>query len=154
MITIKKESACAVTGHRVLGADFNSERLKNAFVELINKGVDTFLIGMAVGFDSKCFLVLEQLKNEYSIKLIACIPCANQDKSFTLAQKKEYARMLEVADQKIMVGVEYTSGCMLKRNRFMVDNADYLVCYLREQKGGTAYTVNYAKSKNKNIIEV
>ena len=37
---------------------------------------------------------------------------------------------------------------------FMVDNASVLVAYLRQNKGGTAFTVNYAKSKNIDVIYV
>jgi uncharacterized phage-like protein YoqJ len=62
--------------------------------------------------------------------------------------------MLSVADQKIVISEEYTAWCMQKRNQFMVDNSSVLISYLRENKGGTLNTVNYAKKKNIKIIEV
>lgn len=154
MIQIDKSRACAVSGHRNLSLDFSTQKLKETFIELINSGVDTFLVGMAIGFDAKCFTVLEQLRPIYNIKIVACVPCEEQDKNFSIAQKKEYERMLLNATEVILVSKNYTKGCMLKRNRFMIDNSDYLVCYLREQSGGTAYTVKYASQTNKKIIYV
>lgn len=154
MMGIESSKTCAVTGHRAVGADLSREKLKKALLELINKGVDSFLVGMAVGFDTICFNVLEELRKDFNIKIIACIPCPNQDKNFSQKQKIEYERMNDVSDRRLLISNSYTSGCMLKRNRFMVDNSDYLVCYLRDNKGGTFYTVNYATSKNKTIVRV
>ena len=50
---------CAVTGHRIIKNNFNTIELKEVFVDLISKGIDTFLIGMAIGFDSLCFKILD-----------------------------------------------------------------------------------------------
>ena len=154
MIKVDKSKTCAVTGHRNLGFDFDKSLLKASVLEVINKGVDTFLVGMAVGFDSVCFKVLEDIRKQKNIKIIACIPCKNQDINFTQSQKIEYKKMLNSADEQVLVSEEYTPGCMFKRNRFMVDNSNYLICYLRSSSGGTIYTVNYAQKLGKNIIKL
>ena len=154
MIEIVKNKACAVTGHRSLGLDFNKSLLKEKFLEVIDKGVDTFLVGMAVGFDSVCFKVLEDIRKQKNIKIIACIPCKNQDVNFSKEQKIEYRKMVNSADEYVLISKDYTPGCMLKRNRFMVDNSEYLICYLRQSSGGTKYTVDYAQKKGKNIISI
>jgi len=36
----------------------------------------------------------------------------------------------------------------------MVDRADVVVCAYNGQKGGTAYTVNYALKKDKIVIQI
>ena len=42
---------------------------------------------------------------------------------------------------------------MHERNRFMADNSDVLIAvYDGSEKGGTAYTVNYAKKKGLDVI--
>ena len=41
---------------------------------------------------------------------------------------------------------------MFERNRRMVDNCDVLLAYLENERGGTFYTVNYAKKKGKRIV--
>lgn len=154
MIEIVKERAVAVTGHRVLREDFDREKVKNTFLERIRLGFDTFLIGMAVGFDTVCFQILEEIRKLLPIKIIACIPCEHQDQKFSFKQQKEYRRMLEVADDRILISKDYTPYCMQKRNMFMVDNSSLLIAYLREVKGGAKNTVEYAKNKNVSIIFV
>ncbi|MBR0282920.1 MAG: hypothetical protein IJQ81_15270 [Oscillibacter sp.] len=48
---------------------------------------------------------------------------------------------------------EYSEGCMLERNRFMVDHVDMLLAvYNGEWRGGTAATVRYAKKSRKRIL--
>ncbi len=154
MIEIIKENACAVTGHRNLKTDLSLLLLKNTFIHLIKGGKDTFLVGMALGFDTVCFKVLEELRKEYGIRIIACIPCLEQAKYFSLKDKKEYDRMLSVADDKKVISENYNGYCMIKRNKFMVDNSSVLVAYLRENNGGTFRTVEYAKEKNKLIYYI
>ena len=141
MINIIKEKTLAVTGHRKLQADLNIEKLEKLFLTEIQNGIDTFLIGMAIGFDSICFQILEKVRLTKDIKLIACIPCKNQNAKFTKEQNIEYKRQLQSANDKIILSSEYTPYCMMKRNMFMVDNACKLICYLRENWGGTYNTI-------------
>ena len=153
-IIINKARACAVTGHRIVEKDLDKKCLTSIFTQLLEKGFDTFLIGMALGFDTICFNILHLLKQTFQLKIIACIPCENQDYKFTFEQKKNYKKMLETADEKIYISKEYTPYCMQKRNRFMVDNASALVAYYRHEKTGTSYTVNYALKQNVSVIRV
>lgn len=149
---IDKIRTCAFTGHRVLSSDYKKAELERVIKNLIDGGFNTFLVGMAVGFDTECFKILENLRKSENIKIIACIPCEHQDYKFNLKQKEEYQKMLMSADGKIYVSKEYTKTCMFKRNMFMVDSASVLVAYLNSDKGGTFQTVNYAKRKDVQII--
>ena len=149
---IVKYKTCAVTGHRVLKSDFNREKLYLALDKLAQGGIDTFLVGMAVGFDTECFKCLEKIRNTRPIKIIACVPCPKQDLHFTAEQKAEYRRMLSVADETVMISETYTNKCMFLRNMFMVDNCSVLLAYITENKGGTFNTVNYAKRKGVSVL--
>lgn len=151
---IDRARTCAFTGHRNLGRDFNKTELERVIKGLIKGGFTFFLVGMAVGFDTECFKILEELRKTENIRIIACIPCKGQDYKFSLKQKEEYKKMLDSADEKIYVSEEYTKTCMFKRNMFMVDSASILVAYLNSDRGGTFQTVNYAKRKNVSIITV
>lgn len=151
-MTIEKN--CAFSGHRLLGNDFNSENLECCIIESINQGYTGFYVGMALGFDTICFRILEKLREVYDIKIIACIPCENQADKFSQFDREEYFRMIDVADEKIVLNANYHRGCMQQRNKFMIDNCSKLICYLRENKGGTMFTVNYAKNKNLEIIYI
>ncbi len=149
---IKK--TCAVTGHREMKWDLDKLHLKEIFLSLIKKGYDTFLCGMALGFDTLCFKILEEIREKNDIKIVACIPCKTQDKSFSKEEKENYAKMVCSADKVILVSENYTPYCMQKRNVFMVDNSSILVAYLKQLKGGTFNTVQYADKMDKEIIRV
>lgn len=145
---------CAVTGHRILEEDFNREKLVLSLKQVINEGYNCFLVGMALGFDTECFSVLENLRKTEKIKIIACVPCLDQDKKFNKEQKREYKKMLASADEITVLSKTYTVRCMLMRNKFMVDRCSVLIAYLRRKTGGTYYTVNYAEKTGKKIIRI
>lgn len=153
-LMINKARSVAVTGHRIIYKDFDRKQLKETFIDLIKEGYNTFLVGMAVGFDTECFRALYELKKNNEIKIIACIPCLNQSERFNIFQKAEYDKMLVQADEKIVLSEKYHSKCMQIRNKFMVDNASVLVSYLRRDYGGTKNTVEYAEKVNCKIIRL
>ena len=53
-----------------------------------------------------------------------------------------------------MLEAAYTSGCMLRRNRAMVDAADVLLTVFDGSEGGTAATIRYAKRRGTEIVPV
>ncbi|MBQ3115928.1 MAG: DUF1273 family protein [Clostridia bacterium] len=151
---INRARACAFTGHRKLTEDFSIDKLKQTIERLIEGGFNTFLVGMALGFDTECFKVLEGIREKKEIKIIACIPCESQADRFSLKNKKEWQRMIDSADERVYISKEYTATCMQKRNEYMVDNCSVLVSFLRQEKSGTANTVKYAVKKQVMIIKL
>ena len=146
--------SCAFTGHRFLESDFSERKLKKTIDALIKKGVDHFYNGMAMGFDLLAAETVLAAKKKYpQIRLICCIPCPAQDKFFSEEDKQRYAAVLERADEQILLSNYYFKECMLKRNRYMCDCADFLIAYCNKPTGGTAYTVRYfQKQKPENEI--
>ena len=151
---INRARTCAFTGHRIIEKDFDQNKLKNVLNSLVGLGCDTFLVGMALGFDTLCFRFLEQIREKTKIKIIACVPCEDQPLKFSEKQKIEYERMLLSADEIVYLGQKYDEQCMMRRNKYMVDNASILVSYLRYDKSGTKKTVEYAKKQKIEIIEL
>ena len=146
---------CAFTGHRNLaGTDFDEHLLERVVADLVKTGTSRFLCGMAVGFDMKAAQAVLALKNRYDIQLVACLPCANQSERFSAKNKRLYEEILSRCDEVCVLESEYVSGCMFRRDRYLVDNCDILVCFLRKSSGGTYYTVRYARNQNKKIIEL
>ena len=68
--------------------------------------------------------------------------------------KRRYERLVGAADVKVILSDKYYSGCMLRRNEYMEEKADILICYCRKSTGGTAFTVELFKRKNKKIFSV
>lgn len=110
--------------------------------------------GMALGVDQLFFSVGHQLREEYAAKgitivLTAAVPCVEQDGIWKDDCKISYAAMLKAADKKVRISnkkYENDKGCMQRRNRFMVDNADMVLAYHDGSEGGTKNCVDYAKS--------
>ncbi len=84
------------------------------------------------------------------------LPCPPEQQSLKWNdnQKKRYYELLGRADKVRILLLQYTEKCMLARNRHMVDNSAYLICYLRKQRGGTFYTVNYAEKRGLEILRL
>lgn len=155
MFDRERERTVCFTGHRSLGPDFDARQLAETVGRLMDEGYDTFLDGMAIGFDLAAFeTVLEERKKrpDLDVKIVACVPCLTQDVKFGTEDKARYRRLLEVADIRHVLHENYVYGCMDERNRLMVDNAALCVSYLNKCSGGTYYTTRYAISKDVRVI--
>lgn len=155
-ILFMKEKSCCFTGHRIIKKteiDLIKSKLKDVVIKLINDDINIFICGGALGFDTIAAQEILAQKNTYKdIKLILALPCKEQDKNWKEKEIVIYKSILQRADKIIYVSDEYSKDCMLKRNRYMVDNSNFCICYLRNKRSGTAYTVNYAKNNNSILI--
>ncbi len=147
------KTAC-FTGHRIIEDNISVSYIKKIIENLIERKYDTFLVGMALGFDTICFNILEEISLKNSINVIACVPCPEQANSFNEIQKREYDRMLNKADKVIFVCKHYSKKCMLLRNKFMVDNSSALISYVRKNKSGSKQTTDYARKKGIMVISI
>ena len=149
------EKTCAFTGHRDIEEQIDMNFFEKCMQELIDRGFDTFLCGMARGFDLISGELVVKLKEKNPhIRLVACIPCPDQDKYYRPEDREKYNRVLKECDEVKILSEKFYKGCMLARDRYMVDNSSLLFGYERKREGGTHYTISYAHSKNKNIIMI
>lgn len=159
------DQCCAFTGHRPKKfpwgydeADARCVALKKALAEQIAKLVDAgytdFLSGMAEGTDTWASLAVLALKKENpALKLHCVLPCKGQADKWSTSARELYFSILERADFIVYVSQEYSKGCMLKRNRYLVDHAACLLAvYNGEWRGGTAMTVRYARKVGREVI--
>jgi uncharacterized phage-like protein YoqJ len=153
-----REKTACFTGHRELSLfqiPFIKRKLKKALEELIENGYLYFGAGGALGFDTLAAQAVLELRKKYSqIKLILVLPCKTQADRWPEADKEEYESIKNQADKVVYTSEEYTSDCMFKRNRHLVDYSSICICYLNKDSGGTAYTVNYARSRGLEIINI
>jgi uncharacterized phage-like protein YoqJ len=148
-------TACVFTGHRELKSGFSVEEVRKAIATRLEQGVKVFYNGMACGFDLVSADELLKFRKDYDFKLIACIPCPKQSRSYTLKEKAKYNEILENADEVVLVNDHYFNGCFLVRNDYMIERSDCMIAYLTEDKGGTAYTVRkFRKNKGEDILFV
>ena len=156
---VDKFKVACFSGHRKLPEDCTELRanLEKAIISLIEQGVVFFGSGGAIGWDQLAATTVLKLKKDYPhIKLIMVLPCPPEQQSlkWNVEQKKRYYEILEQANKVRVLSPKYTNSCMLDRNRHLVDNSAYLICYLRENSGGTFYTVNYAEKQGLKILRI
>ncbi len=156
---VDKMKVACFSGHRKLPEDCTELRtnLEKAIISLIERGVVFFGSGAALGFDQEAATAVLKLKKDYPhIRLVMVLPCPPEQQSlkWNEQQRKRYYDLLERADKVRILSPQYTKSCMLDRNRHMVDCSAYLICYLREQHGGTFYTVSYAEQQGLEILRL
>lgn len=154
----KRTKTVYFTGHReipVLKAGLIKHRLRKTLEELIEQGYCYFEAGGALGFDTiAAQTVLDLQKRHPQVKLILVLPCLTQADRWSERDKEIYEDIKRKADKVVYTSQEYTRGCMHKRNRHLADGSSVCVCYLTEEKGGTAYTVDYARKHSLTIINI
>ena len=140
--------SCLFTGHRELDESFDKNLLQESVENAVQNGVKTFYVGMAKGFDLLCAETVVKIKENYPfVKMIACIPCYNQEKSYSQADKKRYVELIKKADERVILSENYYRGCMQNRDRYMAEKGDMMICYCRKKTGGTAYTLSYFQKR-------
>ena len=95
-----RKNAVCITGHRPKSLPWGYNETKescvqfkrelfNVFEKTIKKGFNIFYLGMAEGFDMISAEILIQLRQIYKhIKIIAVIPCLNQEKYWSVSQQQ------------------------------------------------------------------
>ena len=156
---VEKTKVACFSGHRRLPPNCEELRanLKKEIIGLIKRGVVFFGAGGAWGFDMLAEETVLELKKEYPhISLVLVLPCPPEQQTlkWNNDQRQRYYEILDRADKVRILSTQYTNNCMLARNRHLVDGSAYLICYLREQRGGTAYTVEYAGEQGLQIIRI
>lgn len=151
------EKICCFTGHRKIYDDEDELyfKVKDQIIRLVKEGYSEFRCGGALGFDTIAADAVISVRSDFPhIKFVMYIPCLEQSKYFTEEQKEHYNAHGQAANRVLCISKEYYDGCMLDRNKAMVDGSDACIAYLRQNRGGTAFTVRYAESKNCEIIHI
>ena len=122
--------------------------------KFIRQGIVHYLSGMAEGTDIwAAEAVLAARETHKKIKLHCILPCVAQADKWSAASRERYRSILNLADSLYYVNREYRQGCMLERNRFLVDWSTALFAvYNGKKRGGTAATVRYARKMGREIF--
>lgn len=124
---------------------------------MIEKGVDTFICGGALGFDTEAAIeVLKLKKKKYKeIKLHIYAPCQGQDTKWNSRDQRLYKEILSRADYVDMPNTLYNNQCMKIRNYKMVDSSAYLIAYYDGTfASGTGQTVRYGEKCGLEIVNL
>lgn len=157
---------CCFTGHRPdrLPSGWRQDpdtctplrmALRDAVLQAVRDGYDIFLSGMALGVDLMAAKeVLELKKVGYPLRLIAAIPCPEQDACWREPDRRAYRTLLEQADEQVLICPHYTPYCMHARNRWMVEHSARVIAVFDGSPGGTANTIQLAQKKRREIVRI
>jgi len=156
----EREKCCCFTGHRRMSPQEDMRvrlRLRRELARMADRGIDTFLAGGAVGFDTLAAQEVLRAKGEFFpwLRLLLVLPCPGQEAKWNQRDAAVYRTLLRQADEAMYIAESYYKGCMLQRNRYLADHSAYCLCYLQDtDRGGTAYTVRYARAKGLEITNL
>ncbi len=140
-----QQHSVAFTGHRTYRGEAD-ELLRHTIEALAQRGLTTFLSGMASGFDLAAAEAVVALKqNLPALQLHAVVPFAEHGSRLAMEDRKRYERLLRIADRVTLVSESYHSACYHLRNDFLVDHACYVVAWYNGSPGGTRYTLHRAR---------
>ena len=151
---MKNFSRCCFAGHSdIYSTDEAREKIKQIAENLIvNHKVKEFWVGNYGNFDGCSACVVRELKEKYpDITLELVIPYLTKEVvEYKCLYDKQYDNIL-VADIPEKTPRRYH---ITKCNEYMVDNSDYMICYINRSWGGAITTYNYAKRKKKQIFNI
>ena len=165
---MQKNLGCCFTGYRPEKFGFEltpdnqnyndfSRKLYDNIIDLSEAGVTVFYSGMAMGFDimaAEAVIDIMKLRPELGFRLVACLPYIEQASAYPPDWKARYDAALEESERVILLSDRYYRGCFQTRNKYMVDNSDFVLTYFDGSSGGTKNTVAYARKKGRGIINL
>lgn len=144
-----KNCVCCIAGHAKINDNSLKDKIKTAAVLHIEKyGVTEFWVGNYGDFGRYSASVIGELKKDFpQIRLVLVIPYLTRE---IIENKNSYYRHFDsIVEPDFQPTLPYKYRIIMT-NRFMVDNSDYLICYIKYSWGGAAKTLDYA-IKNKEL---
>ena len=166
-----KEKTVSFSGYRPHKFDFSisggresdkfAVRLFDEIIKAIENDYNTFISGMAPGFDiiaAELVILAKRAYPEKEIKLICTLPFGDfkYSKHFDQHWRGRYDSVIDHCNKIINVtnSTIETIYCYSSRNKFMVDNCSQLICYHTGKSGGTESTIQYAESSGVEIVNI
>ena len=160
----ERAQTCCFTGHRPMklpwGMNEDDPRCLMLKAELAARleglyalGFRRFLCGMAIGCDMYFAEAVLALREDHpDVRLEAVIPFGDQPGRWNEKQRRRYNSLIDRADRVTVLQTVYTSDCMMRRNRWMVDRSSVLLACYDGRPGGTMNTILYAERSGLRVI--
>lgn len=154
---MERKHTCCFTGHRPDRLPWGSReedlrclalksRIGKALERAYEAGYRHFACGMARGADlyfAEAVLAMRVRCPEITIEGVR--PCETQANAWPSWERLRYQRILDQCNFETLVQHHYDRGCMMRRNRYLVDRAARIIAvYDGVPRGGTAQTLAYA----------
>lgn len=148
-VIFMQKRRCCFIGHSLI-TDPNTENkiIKTAESLITDDNVNEFWVGKRGDFDHLAVSAIQTLKKKYpQIRLIRVV-------SYHSEILREHDTMNKIRyDETIISNIPEKTPMkfrIIKTNEFMVDNSDFLICFVKFSWGGAYRTYEYAK-RNRRI---
>lgn len=141
-----KEQTATFIGHKECYG-VSSEQVREEIIKLIENGVTDFLSGGMGSFDWMCARIVFELKKTYPyIHNYLVIPYL----TFTILEDMYFDSIIYPE------GFEkyHFKSAIPARNKYLVDNSAYAICYVTHGWGGAAQTFEKAVKKGLTVINL
>ena len=140
---------CSFFGHKDAPSNIYPTLVETINELITNHEINSFLVGNQGSFDSMVLRALRQLKQQhphisYNV-VLAYMP----------TEKQEYDPY-EFGETMIPEGLEtvHPRYAISWRNKWMVNESEYVVAYVKHSWGGAAKYLELAQKKNKTIVNI
>lgn len=138
---------CCFIGHKNTSRDVFGSLLFEINKLIDEQGVDNFYVGHNGTFDRMAYNILKSHKENLNTDIkfnvvLAYIPEPGKKPEY---EYTIYPEGLETVPKKFAIN---------KRNEWMIDNSDYVVCYVTNTFSNAHKFRDYAIRKNKKIIDI
>lgn len=149
-------AVCAFFGHRDTPCNYRIENMMEDLVRgLIAKGVDEFWVCYEGNFDWISRMVISRIKKEVDLfmNLHVCYVSAYNPNRYSKARQNwiwenyELIYTDEIANGPQKFAIE-------RRNKYITGHADYIICYIKNEKGGAYKAVKRARKNGAVIFNV
>ena len=163
---MERATTCCFTGHRPNKLPWRDdetdpccvalkEAIRRELEKAYNRGYRHFICGMAQGCDLYFCEAAQALRDSRpGVTVEAAIPCETQADKWPQPDRERYERLVGLCDFETMVQRHYDRGCMLRRNRYMVDRSSLLIAAFDGSSGGALYTAAYAMKRGVEVVVI
>lgn len=145
----------AFTGHRCIERfSFAEEKVEQLIKEIIcSHSYVEFLVGREGDFDCIVASTVRRIKKnvfDANSSLVWVMPYETAVYRDNVSAFEEYYDEIVLCQES---AESHFKNAIQKRNRYMIDCADLLICYV-EKNGGACQTMKYAVKKGKKVINI
>lgn len=141
---------CVFFGHKDADSSI-SPRLREAITKLmLEQGVTDFLVGNNGKFDYIVYKTLKDIKQEYPDITYSVVL------AYLPGEKTEYENYYAEEETLLPDGIEVGPArfAIDRRNKWMVEQADYVITHVTHSWGGAAKFKELAEKKGKTVINI
>ena len=139
--------SCTFIGHRDCSSGLKNKLYLEIEKLIILEKVKKFYVGVNGGFDKLVYGVLCELEKIYNIDIVVVLAYlgAKNDVFNYDPQKSIFPDVLENVPLRFAIN---------RRNRYMIEQSDFVVCYMNHTFSNTYTFLRFAAKTNKKIVNI